>query len=53
MVTEWTRTHDKHEAMRLVRRRRAAGAVLDTGELLGEPSFESRGSCRCSTRAGR
>jgi crotonobetainyl-CoA:carnitine CoA-transferase CaiB-like acyl-CoA transferase len=44
MVTEWTRKHDKHEAMRLVGAAGVpAGAVLDTGELLGEPSFETRG----------
>jgi crotonobetainyl-CoA:carnitine CoA-transferase CaiB-like acyl-CoA transferase len=44
MVTEWTRRHDKHEAMRLVGAAGVpAGAVLDTGELLGEPSFEKRG----------
>ena len=44
MVTEWTRRHDKHEAMRLVGAAGVpAGAVLDTGELLGEPSFETRG----------
>jgi crotonobetainyl-CoA:carnitine CoA-transferase CaiB-like acyl-CoA transferase len=44
MVTEWTRRHDKHEAMRLVGGAGVpAGAVLDTGELLGEPSFETRG----------
>jgi formyl-CoA transferase len=44
MVSEWTRRHDKHEAMRLVGAAGVpAGAVLDTGELLGEPSFEARG----------
>jgi len=44
MVTEWTRRHDKHEAMRLVGAAGVpAGAVLDTGDLLGEPSFETRG----------
>ena len=44
MVSEWTRRHDKHEAMRLVGAAGVpAGAVLDTGELLGEPSFETRG----------
>jgi formyl-CoA transferase len=44
LVTEWTRRHDKHEAMRLVGAAGVpAGAVLDTGELLGEPSFEKRG----------
>ena len=44
MVTEWTMKHDKHEAMRLVGAAGVpAGAVLDTGELLGEPSFAARG----------
>jgi len=44
VISEWTRTHDKHEAMRLVGAAGVpAGAVLDTGELLGEPSFETRG----------
>jgi crotonobetainyl-CoA:carnitine CoA-transferase CaiB-like acyl-CoA transferase len=44
IVSEWTRRHDKHEAMRLVGAAGVpAGAVLDTGELLGEPSFEVRG----------
>jgi formyl-CoA transferase len=44
MITDWTQRHDKHEAMRLIG---AAGvpadAVLDTGDLLGEPSFATRG----------
>ena len=40
MITEWTRRHDKHEAMRLVGAAGVpAGAVLDTGDLLAEPSF--------------
>jgi crotonobetainyl-CoA:carnitine CoA-transferase CaiB-like acyl-CoA transferase len=44
MITEWTRRHDKHEAMRLIGAAGVpAGAVLDTGDLLGEPSFETRG----------
>ena len=44
MIAEWTRRHDKHEAMRLVGAAGVpAGAVLDTGDLLGEPSFETRG----------
>ena len=44
LITEWTRRHDKHEAMRLVGAAGVpAGAVLDTGDLLGEPSFETRG----------
>ena len=44
MITEWTRRHDKHEAMRLVGAAGVpAGAVLDTGDLLAEPSFADRG----------
>ena len=44
MITEWTRRHDKHEAMRLVGAAGVpAGAVLDTGDLLAEPSFVERG----------
>ena len=44
MVSDWTRRHDKHEAMRLIGAAGVpAGAVLDTGDLLGEPSFEKRG----------
>jgi formyl-CoA transferase len=44
MVSEWTRRHDKHEAMRLVGAAGVpAGAVLDTGDLLAEPSFAERG----------
>ena len=44
MISEWTRQHDKHEAMRLVGAAGVpAGAVLDTGNLLAEPSFAERG----------
>ncbi|MDQ2803117.1 MAG: CoA transferase [Pseudomonadota bacterium] len=44
MVAEWTRKHDKHEAMRIIGAAGIpAGAVLDTGELLHDPSFEQRG----------
>ena len=44
MISDWTRRHDKHEAMRLIGGAGVpAGAVLDTGDLLGEPSFEERG----------
>ena len=44
MITDWTRRHDKHEAMRLVGAAGVpAGAVLDTGDLLAEPSFAERG----------
>src|SRR5215470_17500620 len=43
-ISDWTRRHDKHEAMRLIGGAGVpAGAVLDTGDLLGEPSFEQRG----------
>ena len=44
LLSDWTRRHDKHEAMRLVGAAGVpAGAVLDTGDLLGEPSFAERG----------
>ncbi|HUH85059.1 MAG TPA: CoA transferase [Stellaceae bacterium] len=44
IVAEWTRKHDKHEAMRLVSAVGVpAGAVLDTQELHDDPSFERRG----------
>jgi formyl-CoA transferase len=44
MISAWTRRHDKHEAMRLIGGAGVpAGAVLDTGDLLNEPSFEKRG----------
>jgi crotonobetainyl-CoA:carnitine CoA-transferase CaiB-like acyl-CoA transferase len=44
LLTEWTLRHDKHEAMRLVGAAGVpAGAVLDTGDLLAEPSFAERG----------
>jgi crotonobetainyl-CoA:carnitine CoA-transferase CaiB-like acyl-CoA transferase len=44
MITDWTRRHDKHEAMRLIGAAGVpAGAVLDSGDLLAEPSFEKRG----------
>jgi crotonobetainyl-CoA:carnitine CoA-transferase CaiB-like acyl-CoA transferase len=43
LLSLWTRQHDKHEAMRLIGAAGVpAGAVLDTGDLLGEPSFEKR-----------
>lgn len=43
MVAAWTRNHDKHEAMRIIGAAGIpAGAVLDTAELLAEPSFEQR-----------
>jgi formyl-CoA transferase len=44
MIAAWTRQHGKHEAMRLVGAAGVpAGAVLDTGDLLAEPSFVERG----------
>ena len=44
ILSDWTRQHDKHEAMRLIGGAGVpAGAVLDTGDLLGETSFEKRG----------
>ena len=44
MITDWTRRHDKHQAMRLIGGAGVpAGAVLDTGDLLREPSFEKGG----------
>jgi formyl-CoA transferase len=44
MIAAWTRTHTKHEAMRLIGAAGVpAGAVLDTGDLLAEPSFAERG----------
>src|SRR5271163_2480357 len=52
MITDWTRRHDKHGAMRLVGAAGVpVGAVLDTGDLLAEPSFaEHASSRRCSIR---
>src|SRR5487761_1640157 len=44
MVAEWTRERDTHEAMRLIGGAGVPdGAVLDTMELMNEPSFERRG----------
>ncbi len=44
MIADWTRQHDKHEAMRLVGAAGIpAGAVLDTAEIQDDPNFESRG----------
>jgi crotonobetainyl-CoA:carnitine CoA-transferase CaiB-like acyl-CoA transferase len=43
MISDWTRRHDKHAAMGLVGVAGVpAGAVLDTGDLLAEPSFTER-----------
>jgi formyl-CoA transferase len=44
IIGEWTKQHDKREAMeRLIAVGVPAGAVFDTMELLNEPSFEERG----------
>jgi crotonobetainyl-CoA:carnitine CoA-transferase CaiB-like acyl-CoA transferase len=44
MVARWTKERDKHEAMRLIGAAGVpAGAVLDTMELINEPSFTERG----------
>jgi crotonobetainyl-CoA:carnitine CoA-transferase CaiB-like acyl-CoA transferase len=44
MVAAFTRRHDKHEAMRIIGGAGVpAGAVLDTMELMNEPSFAERG----------
>ena len=44
IIAAWTRTHDKHDAMRAVGDAGIpAGAVLDTMELHNDPSFEQRG----------
>jgi formyl-CoA transferase len=44
IIGEWTRQHDKREAMeKLIAIGVPAGAVFDTMELQNEPSFEERG----------
>ena len=44
IVAAWTKQRDKHEAMRLIGAAGVpAGAVLDTMELMNEPSFAERG----------
>jgi len=44
IVANWTRQHDKHEAMRLVGSATIpAGAVMDTMELANDKTFETRG----------
>lgn len=43
IITEWTRKHDKYEAMRVIGAAVPAGAVRDTLELLNDPNFEERG----------
>ena len=44
MVAAWTRQHTKHEAMQILGAAGIpAGAVIDTGDLLAEPTFAERG----------
>jgi formyl-CoA transferase len=44
IIGEWTRQHDKREAMeKLIAVGVPAGAVFDTMELQNEPTFEERG----------
>jgi len=44
IVSEWTRKHDKHEAMRIIGSAGIpAGAVLDTKEISEEATFYDRG----------
>ena len=44
MIADWTRQHDKHEAMACIGAAGVpAGAVLDTMELINDPTFEQRG----------
>ncbi|HEV2189473.1 MAG TPA: CoA transferase [Stellaceae bacterium] len=44
MVTAWTRQHTKKEAMEILGAAGIpSGAVYDTGDLLAEPTFQSRG----------
>ena len=44
MVTAWTQQHTKHEAMQILGAAGIpAGAVMDTADLLADPTFDSRG----------
>jgi crotonobetainyl-CoA:carnitine CoA-transferase CaiB-like acyl-CoA transferase len=44
MIAEWTRTRTKHEVMRIIGEAGVpCGAVMDTGDLLAEPTFRTRG----------
>jgi crotonobetainyl-CoA:carnitine CoA-transferase CaiB-like acyl-CoA transferase len=44
MVAAWTRERTKHEVMRIIGEAGVpCGAVMDTGDLLAEPSFATRG----------
>jgi crotonobetainyl-CoA:carnitine CoA-transferase CaiB-like acyl-CoA transferase len=44
IVAAWTREHTKHEVMRIIGEAGVpCGAVMDTGDLLAEPTFQARG----------
>ncbi|MBI2224760.1 MAG: CoA transferase [Betaproteobacteria bacterium] len=43
IISEWTRKHDKYEAMRVIGAAVPAGAVRDTLELMNDPNMEERG----------
>jgi len=43
IISEWTRKHDKYEAMRVIGAAVPAGAVRDTLELMNDPDMEKRG----------
>ena len=43
IISEWTRKHDKYEAMRVIGAAVPAGAVRDTLELMNDPKFVERG----------
>ena len=51
IIGEWTRQHDKREAMeKLIAVGVPSGAVFDTMELQNEPTFERAALCRpCNT----
>jgi formyl-CoA transferase len=54
IVTSWTRQRTKHEAMaQLSAVGVPAGAVLDTQELVDEPSFYERGILQTMVHGGR
>jgi formyl-CoA transferase len=54
IVSSWTRQHTKHEAMaRLSAVGVPAGAVLDSMELINEPSFRERGILQTMTHGER
>jgi crotonobetainyl-CoA:carnitine CoA-transferase CaiB-like acyl-CoA transferase len=53
MVTDWTKRHDKHTAMRILGDAGIpAGAVLDTKELAEDPTFMQRGILQDVDRSG-